>query len=1387
MIFPELKSIATRNVITIPSEATVNEAVRLMTEHNIRDVIVLKEGRYFLFHSHTLLDLKLKNADFSQPLNSFPLPEVPDLPFTGTVADVLPLMHNRNDYIIITGENRELFGIVGFTDIASVLDPQLLAHSVKLSDFLEDLTPLTAEPGEPLSAAMQKMKTKSQSAIVVLNGTVPAGILTRSDIIRLVHSGISLDVPLKDVMSAPIISVPDSMTIHDALIFTREKKIKRILISDKEGNLSGIISQRELVALYFNQWIELLKTHQSQMTELNRTLETITEEVPGGLIVTDADGRITRVNKEAAILLGYDQAEMHGNHILSYFRCGENHSDFTDRTIYCDKLGREIPAGACPAFLNLNSRLSFTGHEILRKKDNNFIIADIKARHISSEGRSPGFIFLFHDITEADLQVRELRRERDLFTGGPVIVFVWKAEEGWPVEYVSPNIVKTFGYSPEEILNPGFRFTSVIHPDDAPSVAEEAQNYINQKRPSWEQLYRIRSRSGKYHFIYDFTVPEYDENGGLRRLLGYILDRTDEINAKSLLTESEERWRFVLEATNQGVWDWNAHTNEVFFSKQWKKMLGYEEDEIGTSLSEWETRIHPDDLEKTLADIKKHFSGETEYYENEHRVRCKDGTYKWILDRGQILSRTETGEPLRVIGTHTDISEHRRIQAELEQTVRNLKMAKEEADRASRAKGEFLANMSHEIRTPMNAVLGYSQLLKDTPLTRLQYNYLNKIDYSSRMLLGIINDILDYSKIEAGKLELEKQTFRLTSLLDQMAALFSSQAADKNLGLIFRLKPDVPEEISGDSLRLGQVLTNLLSNAVKFTSQGEILLEISLIEKKDKECTIRFLVKDSGIGMSSEQMKKLFHPFTQADSSTTRRFGGTGLGLVISSRIIELMGTRLVVISEAGQGTSVSFDLKTEYTVPEHKGISHIFSSEKTAWIADVSRAAGDTLEELLQFISVHTVRFRNFTELLHAPAPEKNPDFIFIHDPSDSHADMSSKTRQLKKAYPDSHIYFTGTAEKPLFAARDFGYIQSPVTASSLYESLVSGAPDAVIRHRNEQNADIPDLKGKTILAVEDNDINRDLISRMLRKTGAEILLGSGGLEGVQLAVQHHPDLILMDLQMPDIDGYEATRRIRSSLPDVPVIALTAAALKEDRNLAEAAGMNEFLTKPVNSSELYKAARSLFLKAGSVKREVLTDNAEIISFERGLELADNEKEFYESALIKFLHKLKNDYSKVFILISEKRYAEAARITHSLKGTAGMLGAVKLQETSGKTDDHIRRNGSVSPEILEELRTVYKETEDFLENHIRNQKGNSRSVTGQGDISHLRLLWNKLEKSEFIEESLTESALQYLSSTFPDLTDIISETGKRIAAMDYPGAAELISRTASQKEIKLNE
>ncbi len=399
-------------------------------------------------------------------------------------------------------------------------------------------------------------------------------------------------------------------------------------------------------------------------------------------------------------------------------------------------------------------------------------------------------------------------------------------------------------------------------------------------------------------------------------------------DAQRQLAESEERWKFALEGTGDGLWDWNPQTDRALFTPRWKGMLGYADDEFPNEGAAWVEILHPADRARVLAELEAYFGGERAAFEVEFRGRCKDGSWKWFLSRGLVVARRDDGAPLRMIGTHSDVTARKRAEHELDQHRNHLEalveertaalsIAKEAAEAASRAKSAFLANMSHELRTPLNGIMGLTGLaLRRTDDPKL-VDSLGKVGQCARQLLGIIDDVLDISRMEAERLTLDVVEFSFAEVVVTLLERFERKAAEKGLLLEVEASSELTSRVLvGDPMRLGQLMGSFVDNALKFTERGSVHVRASLVEEGPREVLVRVEVQDTGIGVAPAAQGRLFAPFEQADGSLSRKYGGTGLGLHLGKRLAELMGGAVGVVSAEGRGSTFWFTARLSAWVP---------------------------------------------------------------------------------------------------------------------------------------------------------------------------------------------------------------------------------------------------------------------------------------------------------------------------------------------------------------------------------------------------------------------------------------------------------------------------------------
>ncbi len=691
------------------------------------------------------------------------------------------------------------------------------------------------------------------------------------------------------------------------------------------------------------------------------------------------------------------------------------------------------------------------------------------------------------------------------------------------------------------------------------------------------------------------------------------------------------------------------------------------------------------------------------------------GQYVWLDVTAMPLFKD--GRLVEVYTCFEDITERKRAESELDhyrlhledlvatRTV-ELASARDAAEAASRAKSAFLANMSHEIRTPMNAIIGLTHLLRRTASDPRQQAQLGKIADAAHHLLSIINDILDLSKIEAGKLDLEQTDFELETVLDKIRVLFSEQAVAKGIELVFDIDTTLPTRLYGDAMRLGQVLLNFTSNAVKFTDHGSVLLRVRKVEETDADVLVRCEVRDTGVGIAPESLSRLFGAFEQADGSTTRRYGGTGLGLAISQRLVHMMGGTIQAESHPGEGSHFWFAVrlgKSREGFVRRRANGTL--KGRRALVADDLAESREILGAILRDLGLRVETVTSGMEALaviDSADRVADPFDVILLDwrmPELDGVETAARLRALPLRQPPAHLLVTAYAQQlpegELERAGLQAVLVKPVTPSSVHDALLRvvygtdhNARDSTLVAPIDE-APTGDYRDLRLLLAEDDPINEEVVRELLQSTGIRIDLARNGADAVEMARRTAYDLILMDVQMPVIDGLEATRRIRG-LPGreaTPILAATANAFAEDRQRCLEAGMNDHVGKPLDPQALLAAlAKWLPCRAPpsvtSPTRQAKATDVDLLCARLrsvpgldpvlGLKSVHGRVASYARLLRRFAETHRGDMAVLRDRYAAEDHAEAERLAHSLKGVAGTLGAIRLQLLAARLEEAIR-------------------------------------------------------------------------------------------------------------------
>ena len=871
---------------------------------------------------------------------------------------------------------------------------------------------------------------------------------------------------------------------------------------------------------------------------------------------------------------------------------------------------------------------------------------------------------------------------------------VWSLSlDGQTLLYINPAAARIYDRPISEILELPSVWLNSVHDNDRESLNQNLVDIRRAKR--FNQKFRIVQPNGKQNWLNGFFQLVEDTEGNPSFIGGTASDVTKRMDAEQKLEESQAIYDSLVESLPINVFRKDITGNFVFANQKFcaalqltlEGVLGKrDEDLFGAELA---SKYHRDDewvLQTGLPfhDVESHPRGDESLYVEVLKAPVTD----------------KSGKRIGIQGMFWDVTDRKKAEEA-------LRRAKEMAETASRAKSDFLANVSHEIRTPMNGIIGMTDLLLSTVRNKEDRNYLDLIQSSADSLLTLINDILDFSKIESGKVQLESQRFDLRDTLGDTLRSLAFRAHAKKLELIVKFSPTVPNEVVGDLVRLRQVIVNLVSNAIKFTHEGSVILDVDNVGCSDDEVQLRFCVTDSGIGIPAEKHKLIFSEFEQADSSTTREYGGTGLGLAIASRIVKLMGGTLAVESEAGQGSQFFFTVEFHIDSTGFDESQDLLSGQSVMLVCRNEKMLAN-LESTLRHWKIRTFTentAKKALKVLQKVAISGEPIPLVITDIELDEEDGPTLASWIRNEVPggrsiaNTQIIFLsdtalmdgtsrGASGVKHFDRSELGIdhqLLKPVKEQDLFEaiSIVLGLIEPTTTSHSNSDSDVrgsanASISQLSILLAEDNAINQKLAIVLLEKVGHQVKLAHNGREAIELYQANAFDVVLMDVQMPEVDGFEATYEIRKIQAEtglrIPIIALTAHASSADRKRCLAGGMDEYMSKPIRAKDLYDLIdrltghRSKIIHNGQAGESTKL-TPKLVDWERAFETVGGDRQLLAELIKVFLQDRDVLVQNIHRAITSRNDKELRLSAHSIKGALTHLGARDSAILAGELEE----------------------------------------------------------------------------------------------------------------------
>jgi len=806
-----------------------------------------------------------------------------------------------------------------------------------------------------------------------------------------------------------------------------------------------------------------------------------------------------------------------------------------------------------------------------------------------------------------------------------------------------------------------------VHPDDVERV-RRAPFETSREASSYRCEYRLLGPAGEERWIAEKADVTHGPNGETLRLAGALIDITDLKRTEAALTSTERRLARTMLGTRDGVWEIDVKADRLWYGPRFEELLGFGTGELDITREGSERLMHPDDVAPARAAFENHLSLDTAL-DIEVRLRHAKGHYEWVRLRGQ-AERDAAGAPVWVAGSTQLVTDRKRA----EQAALDAKLA---AEAANRAKSNFLANVSHEIRTPMNGVIGISQILAETELDHTQREYVDIIRGSAQSLLSLINDVLDLSKIEAERVELEQVDYDLRDVVYDTAAATALQAAVKGIELVVNIDDDVPVLRRGDPVRLRQIIMNLIGNAVKFTHEGHVLLHLSRIVAEDGSPKVRVVVEDTGIGIPADRLDRLFKSFSQVDSSTTRHYGGTGLGLSIVKRLVELKGGEVGVESTVGRGSRFWVNLPVAALI-DQAGPSPMGHGKRVLVVDDLA-VCREGLATKLALFSFEATAVGSVDEALARLGAGESFDLVLADElmPGKGGLELLAALRAqpryerlpfvLLSLFGSDHAAVGGWPHQP--DAIGLKPIRA-IKLAMLLDKVLSGEAPRLANAPLAARANAT-FQGRRVLLVEDNPVNQRVAQRLLQKLAADVTIANHGAEALERLTEGEFDAVLMDCQMPVMDGFTAAAKIREAEKQagagkrVPIIALTANVLSEDREHCLAAGMDAHLGKPIVASQLVDCLGRYLGDA-----QALHD----VDLSALHELTGGDVEFERELVETFVASGDKCLKDIVEALRASDFETIGKRAHALKGASANIHAFRLSAAASNLESAARTN-----------------------------------------------------------------------------------------------------------------